>query len=100
MGGGSGQVALDWFDTMYEELAPLGIAFTAIAVITHPIGLTPLGKGEPDASFADAALAAHGQDDPFFDGAVLMIAGKRLEIIGAGLNHKRECFLNPSWRSR
>jgi MinD-like ATPase involved in chromosome partitioning or flagellar assembly len=34
MGGGSGQVALDWFDTMYEELAPLGIAFTAIAVIT------------------------------------------------------------------
>jgi hypothetical protein len=34
MGGGAGQVALDWFDTMYGELAPLGIAFTAIAVIT------------------------------------------------------------------
>lgn len=64
------------------------------------IGLTPLGKGEHDASFADAAFAAHGKDDSFFDGAVLMIAGKRLEIIGAGLNHKRECFLNPSWRSR
>ena len=34
MGGGSGQVALDWFDAMYPEIAPLGIAFTAIAVIT------------------------------------------------------------------
>jgi MinD-like ATPase involved in chromosome partitioning or flagellar assembly len=34
MGGGSGQVALDWFDTMYPEIAPLGIAFTAIGVIT------------------------------------------------------------------
>ena len=34
MGGGSGQVTLDWFDTMYPEIAPLGIAFTAIGVIT------------------------------------------------------------------
>ena len=34
MGGGSGQVALDWFDTMHPEIAPLGIAFTAIGVIT------------------------------------------------------------------
>ena len=34
MGGGSGQVALDWFDTMHPEIAPLGIDFTAIGVIT------------------------------------------------------------------
>src|SRR5579859_963872 len=34
MGGGSGQVALDWFDTMHQELLPMGIAFTAIGVIT------------------------------------------------------------------
>jgi hypothetical protein len=34
MGGGSGQVALDWFDTMYPEVEPLNIAFTAIGVIT------------------------------------------------------------------
>jgi hypothetical protein len=34
MGGGSGQVALDWFDTMYPEIDPLGITFTAIGVIT------------------------------------------------------------------
>ena len=34
MGGGSGQVALDWFDAMHPEIAPLGIAFTAIGVIT------------------------------------------------------------------
>ena len=34
MGGGSGQVALDWFDTMHPEVAPLNIAFTAIGVIT------------------------------------------------------------------
>jgi MinD-like ATPase involved in chromosome partitioning or flagellar assembly len=34
MGGGSGQVALDWFDTMYPEVAPLHIAFTAIGVVT------------------------------------------------------------------
>ena len=34
MGGGSGQVALDWFDTMHPEIAPLRIAFTAIAVVT------------------------------------------------------------------
>jgi MinD-like ATPase involved in chromosome partitioning or flagellar assembly len=34
MGGGSGQVALDWFDTMHAEVEPLNIAFTAIGVIT------------------------------------------------------------------
>ena len=34
MGGGSGKVALDWFDTMYPEIDPLGITFTAIGVIT------------------------------------------------------------------
>jgi len=34
MGGGSGKVALDWFDAMHPEIAPLCIAFTAIAVIT------------------------------------------------------------------
>ena len=34
MGGGSGQVALDWFDAMHPEITPLRIAFTAIAVIT------------------------------------------------------------------
>jgi MinD-like ATPase involved in chromosome partitioning or flagellar assembly len=34
MGGGSGQIALDWFDTMHPEIAPLGVAFTAIGVIT------------------------------------------------------------------
>jgi MinD-like ATPase involved in chromosome partitioning or flagellar assembly len=34
MGSGSGQVALDWFDTMYPEIDPLGISFTAIGVIT------------------------------------------------------------------
>ena len=34
MGAGSGQVAHDWFDTMYEGARELGIAFTAIGVVT------------------------------------------------------------------
>jgi hypothetical protein len=34
MGSGSGQVAHEWFDTMYEEARGLGIAFTAIGMIT------------------------------------------------------------------
>ena len=34
MGGGSGQVALDWFDTMYPEVEPLNIAFIAIGIVT------------------------------------------------------------------
>ncbi len=34
MGAGSGQVAHEWFDTMYEDVAEQGIVFTAIGVIT------------------------------------------------------------------
>jgi hypothetical protein len=34
MGAGSGQVAHEWFDTMYEDVAEQGIIFTAIGVIT------------------------------------------------------------------
>src|ERR1044072_1844248 len=34
MGGGSGQVAMDWFEAMHPEITPLCIAFTAIAVVT------------------------------------------------------------------
>ncbi|HWD98242.1 MAG TPA: hypothetical protein VG345_04380 [Bryobacteraceae bacterium] len=34
MGSGSGQVAHEWFDTMYEDVAEQGIAFTAIGVVT------------------------------------------------------------------
>jgi hypothetical protein len=34
MGSGSGQVAHDWFDTMYEDVAEQGIGFTAIGVVT------------------------------------------------------------------
>jgi len=34
MGAGSGQVALNWFETMYPDLAEEGILFTAIGVVT------------------------------------------------------------------
>jgi len=34
MGAGSGQVAHEWFDTMYDGAQELGIAFTAIGIIT------------------------------------------------------------------
>ena len=34
MGGGSGQVALDWFDAMHHDVASLGVDFTAIGVVT------------------------------------------------------------------
>ena len=34
MGAGSGQVALDWFDAMHQDVSSLGVSFTAIAVIT------------------------------------------------------------------
>ena len=34
MGAGSGRVAHEWFDTMHESASELGIAFTAIGVVT------------------------------------------------------------------
>jgi MinD-like ATPase involved in chromosome partitioning or flagellar assembly len=34
MGAGAGQVAADWFEAMYEDVAATGVRFTAIGVIT------------------------------------------------------------------
>jgi len=34
MGAGSGQVASDWFDCMYEDVSATGARFTAVGVIT------------------------------------------------------------------
>ena len=34
MGSGAGDVAAQWFDAMYEDVAALGITFTAIGVVT------------------------------------------------------------------
>jgi MinD-like ATPase involved in chromosome partitioning or flagellar assembly len=34
MGAGAGQVAADWFDAMYEDVAALGVSFTAVGVVT------------------------------------------------------------------
>jgi hypothetical protein len=34
MGAGAGQVTHEWFDSMYENVAALGVRFTAIGVIT------------------------------------------------------------------
>ena len=34
MGAGSGQVAYKWFDTMYEGARELGVAFTALGIVT------------------------------------------------------------------
>jgi MinD-like ATPase involved in chromosome partitioning or flagellar assembly len=34
MGAGSGQVASDWFDAMYEDVAATGAHFTAVGVVT------------------------------------------------------------------
>lgn len=34
MGAGAGQVAADWFESMYEDVAATGVRFTAIGVVT------------------------------------------------------------------
>jgi MinD-like ATPase involved in chromosome partitioning or flagellar assembly len=34
MGAGAGQVAADWFDSMYEDVAATGVRFTAVGVVT------------------------------------------------------------------
>jgi len=34
MGAGAGQVAAEWFDSMYEDVAATGVAFTAVGVVT------------------------------------------------------------------
>lgn len=34
MGAGAGQVAADWFDSMYEDVATTGVRFTAVGVVT------------------------------------------------------------------
>jgi MinD-like ATPase involved in chromosome partitioning or flagellar assembly len=34
MGAGAGQVASDWFDSMYEDVTATGVRFTAVGVVT------------------------------------------------------------------
>jgi MinD-like ATPase involved in chromosome partitioning or flagellar assembly len=34
MGAGAGQVAADWFDAMYEDVAATGAQFTAVGIVT------------------------------------------------------------------
>lgn len=34
MGAGAGQVAAEWFEAMYDDVAALGVRFTAVGVIT------------------------------------------------------------------
>ena len=34
MGAGAGQVAEDWFESMYEDVAATGVCFTAVGVVT------------------------------------------------------------------
>ena len=34
MGAGAGQVAADWFESMYEDVAATGMSFTAVGVVT------------------------------------------------------------------
>ena len=34
MGAGAGQVAADWFDSMYEDVVATGVSFTAVGVVT------------------------------------------------------------------
>ena len=34
MGAGSGQVAHEWFDSMYEDVAATGVGFTAVGLVT------------------------------------------------------------------
>lgn len=52
MGAGAGQVAADWFEAMYEDVAALGVSFTAVGVVT------------PDPASVESVLAwaSHLQD--------------------------------------
>jgi MinD-like ATPase involved in chromosome partitioning or flagellar assembly len=34
MGAGAGQVAADWFDSMYEDVMATGVRFTAVGIVT------------------------------------------------------------------
>ncbi len=34
MGAGAGQVAADWFESMYDDVAETGVRFTAVGVVT------------------------------------------------------------------
>src|SRR5208337_1200993 len=34
MGAGAGQVATDWFESMYEDVTAMGVRFTAVGVVT------------------------------------------------------------------
>jgi MinD-like ATPase involved in chromosome partitioning or flagellar assembly len=52
MGAGAGQVASDWFDSMYEDVAAIGVRFTAMGVVT------------PDPASVESVLAwANGLQD-------------------------------------
>jgi hypothetical protein len=70
MGAGSGQVAHEWFDTMYEDVAEQGIAFTAVGIVTSdPASVesvlelgkpSPGSRGLPDCR--ECAFAANRPD--------------------------------------
>jgi len=34
MGAGAGQVAADWFESMYDDVSATGVRFTAVGVVT------------------------------------------------------------------
>ncbi|WP_263377851.1 nucleotide-binding protein [Granulicella paludicola] len=52
MGAGAGQVAAEWFEAMYDDVAALGVRFTAVGVVT------------PDPASVESVLAwaSHLQD--------------------------------------
>lgn len=52
MGAGAGQVTYDWFDRMYPDVSAIGIAFTAIGIVT----------ADPASVESVLAWAAHLQD--------------------------------------
>ena len=37
VGAGAGQVAANWFESMYEDVAATGVSFTAVDVVTHDL---------------------------------------------------------------
>jgi hypothetical protein len=57
MGAGSGQVASDWFDAMYDDVSATGARFTAVGVVT------------PDPASVESVLAWAQADFSYWDSA-------------------------------
>ena len=85
MGAGAGEVVADWFESMHEDVAAIGVRFTAVGVVT------------PDPASVESLLAwASRLQDRVEYVVVRMQSARSLISPTGGQPNKRGAFVKPS----